>query len=730
MAVLLVDTWEGQLDLDESVLLTNNIPAAFVRLNGIDGGLHKDVYFDTQWGQSRDAGMLTAPYFVYNPWNTGLQNFEWLMKWKPPAARFVASDVEVKKIGYSAYQYADEVSIYREKLKAEIPNCIYTGEWFLEYLAHWPYCDYWWAQYPNALYPFQKEVWTWEKVKAGIEAYPEPFNKSRIPGKLLFWQFTGDRLIVPGTTRAIDINKFYGELADLKNLFGEPGAGGTPPPTVEEPFEGAEHKRLRAYNSDCHVITVRKGDIQVYQSIAGRATVLAMATKTRAQIGVNGGDYNVYTGDPTGLLAVNGVVKSPKEGYMPWLNITQDLKVTIEEWNSTLKPYNAVALRRMLVRDGQISKDTSPAWHERHPKTAYGVNAAGELIIIEVDGRTEQSAGVTLFELAQLMIEAGAVRAADGGGGGDCTVVINGQVANVPIADTTPGELRPVADSVLVYGAITLNERRKLIGYNQGTTGDLNQTGICRAPNDCSGAGYMITLNPADLALLWKINGITSPDDPKWRWACRVGWFGAPYYKATETSPVQWPYVAICSAIDGSKINTVHVTGFDRGFYTLDLIPANFDPNINPENNRDWFHRCIAQSSDTPQGIFWMPLFSPVGRKHSVGSEGAMLPEFFVDGKVTEIPMDSFLVKVLGVPKYYLGVLTGYNPLNVRYEPNFGDTGENNTWGYLYKGALVMADQEVRATNGDIWWRINDNGLWICAFQAIKNRWYAQKMVL
>lgn len=47
-----IDTWEGQLELDEAVLKANGVKFIFVRLNDINGGHHKDENFDKQWGEA------------------------------------------------------------------------------------------------------------------------------------------------------------------------------------------------------------------------------------------------------------------------------------------------------------------------------------------------------------------------------------------------------------------------------------------------------------------------------------------------------------------------------------------------------------------------------------------------------------------------------------------------------------------------------------------------------
>jgi hypothetical protein len=85
----------------------------------------------------------------------------------------------------------------------------------------------------------------------------------------------------------------------------------------------------------------------------------------------------------------------------------------------------------------------------RHPRTAIGWRADGHLILVTVDGRQPQkSVGMTIEELAKLMIELGCVEAMNLDGGGSTTMVIRNKIANSP--SDAAGE-RPVSDALLVF---------------------------------------------------------------------------------------------------------------------------------------------------------------------------------------------------------------------------------------------------------------------------------------
>lgn len=84
----------------------------------------------------------------------------------------------------------------------------------------------------------------------------------------------------------------------------------------------------------------------------------------------------------------------------------------------------------------------------RHPRTAVGSTASGELLLVTVDGRQPQSRGVSLSELAERMAALGAMEAINLDGGGSTTMVVQGLYVNAP----SDGAPRPVADALLVFG--------------------------------------------------------------------------------------------------------------------------------------------------------------------------------------------------------------------------------------------------------------------------------------
>ena len=85
----------------------------------------------------------------------------------------------------------------------------------------------------------------------------------------------------------------------------------------------------------------------------------------------------------------------------------------------------------------------------RHPRTAIAELKDGRMLLVTVDGRQPGiSAGMSLTQLATLLLEFGAVGAINLDGGGSTTMVIHNRLINKP-SDAT-GE-RPVSDAILIF---------------------------------------------------------------------------------------------------------------------------------------------------------------------------------------------------------------------------------------------------------------------------------------
>ena len=106
-----------------------------------------------------------------------------------------------------------------------------------------------------------------------------------------------------------------------------------------------------------------------------------------------------------------------------------------------------------LVADGEIpvsQKDEVGKAMVSNPRTAIGVVAPLHYLFVVSDGRTSQSAGLSLYEMAQLMQLLGAQTAYNLDGGGSSTLYFNGTVVNNPTTNGRRIQERSVSDIVYI----------------------------------------------------------------------------------------------------------------------------------------------------------------------------------------------------------------------------------------------------------------------------------------
>lgn len=87
----------------------------------------------------------------------------------------------------------------------------------------------------------------------------------------------------------------------------------------------------------------------------------------------------------------------------------------------------------MIRRDEKLEGVTEKFAAQRHPRSGIGFSSDRRtLYLITVDGRQQQSRGMTLLEFANFMITEGIAYGLNLDGGGSTTLVINGKVVNNP----------------------------------------------------------------------------------------------------------------------------------------------------------------------------------------------------------------------------------------------------------------------------------------------------------
>ncbi len=118
------------------------------------------------------------------------------------------------------------------------------------------------------------------------------------------------------------------------------------------------------------------------------------------------------------------------------------------------KVQTAIGGGPVLLQNGEIKianneelKFVGKAINDKHPRTAMGYTADGQLIILVVEGRNKEAGGATLVQLAQILKDLGCVEALNLDGGGSSCLLINGTETIKP---SDPTGQRPVPAVFLI----------------------------------------------------------------------------------------------------------------------------------------------------------------------------------------------------------------------------------------------------------------------------------------
>ena len=85
----------------------------------------------------------------------------------------------------------------------------------------------------------------------------------------------------------------------------------------------------------------------------------------------------------------------------------------------------------VLVVNGKPANENAPLGGGYNPRTAIGQTADGTVLLLVVDGRQMSSIGATYDDLVQVMMENGAINAANLDGGSSSVMYMNGELKNI-----------------------------------------------------------------------------------------------------------------------------------------------------------------------------------------------------------------------------------------------------------------------------------------------------------
>ena len=184
------------------------------------------------------------------------------------------------------------------------------------------------------------------------------------------------------------------------------------------------------------------------------------ATDNNAILAVNG-DY--YGANSTGYVIRNGVVYRDtvrEDSSNGDLAIFKDgsFKIIYEDQISADQlvkdgVVNLLAFGPALVENSEIAVGTNEEVGQAmasNPRTAIGIIDENHYIIVVSDGRTSESKGLSLYQMAEIMKSYGVKTAYNLDGGGSSTLYFNGQVINKPTTGGNKISERAVSDIVYI----------------------------------------------------------------------------------------------------------------------------------------------------------------------------------------------------------------------------------------------------------------------------------------
>lgn len=186
-------------------------------------------------------------------------------------------------------------------------------------------------------------------------------------------------------------------------------------------------------------------------------TTSSMASNNNAVLAINGDNYG---SQETGYVIRNGVIYRDEAGENDVLCIYADgsmevvdpAEYTAEELLEK-GVWQAFSFGPGLVEDGEVTVSETEEVGKAmasNPRTAIGMIDELHYVIVVSDGRTDESEGLSLYQLAQFMESLGVTTAYNLDGGGSSTMVFNGTVINNPTTNGDTIKERSVNDIVYI----------------------------------------------------------------------------------------------------------------------------------------------------------------------------------------------------------------------------------------------------------------------------------------
>lgn len=220
---------------------------------------------------------------------------------------------------------------------------------------------------------------------------------------------------------------------------------------------------IRKYDTTIYIADIEIDDISYLKrafasNTYGRNindTTSNIADYNNAILAINGDFYGFRN---NGYVVANGEIYRSTSNNNEALVIYYDGTFDIINENTTSlssikNAYQVFSFGPALVKNSKINVDTNTEVGQAmasNPRTAIGITKDGHYLFVVSDGRTSESEGLSLYELATVMKDLGCVIAYNLDGGGSTTMYFNGEVINNPTTNGRRVSERKVSDIVYI----------------------------------------------------------------------------------------------------------------------------------------------------------------------------------------------------------------------------------------------------------------------------------------
>lgn len=223
---------------------------------------------------------------------------------------------------------------------------------------------------------------------------------------------------------------------------------------------------MREYDTSIYVADVILSSPEYLQTALAQNVYGRNVTEKTSEIAESAGAILAINGDyygaqESGYVIRDGVLyrDTVREGQQDLViyeegtfGIISEEDVTAEELLAN-NAKEVLSFGPALVTDGEVAvteEDEVGKAMASNPRTAIGIIDELHYVFVVSDGRTEESEGLSLLEMAEFMKGLGVTTAYNLDGGGSSTLYFNGEIINQPTTDGKSIRERSVSDIVYI----------------------------------------------------------------------------------------------------------------------------------------------------------------------------------------------------------------------------------------------------------------------------------------